>query len=193
MCPLVEIWKVDLSGSIHMLTHFHLIQTKFNPKSPNLIWIPNPLAFCGSTSQSLSPHLHIRGRLDVAERCMIGVCVEEVQRDWDVVVLTPIGHRDRTLGRTLSIFCLYYKTYLNIDEVSLLSIIECELVLLRAEALVVVDQGLNLGCKNQYFCRRRIRWRGKETKPYLALGQLRVAIVDLISGGFILNQLGWQG
>ena len=104
MCPLVEIWKVDLSGSIHMLTHFHLIQTKFNPKSANLIWIPNPLAFCGSASQSRSPHLHIRGRLDVAERCMIGVCVEEVQRDWDVVVLTPIGHRDRTLGRTLSIF-----------------------------------------------------------------------------------------
>jgi len=92
MCPLVEIWKIDLSGSIHMLTYFHL---------------------------------HIRGRLDVAERCMIGVCVEEVQRDWDVVVLTPIGHRDRTL---------------NIDEVSLLSIVECELVLLRAESLVVVDQ-----------------------------------------------------
>ena len=68
-----------------------------------------------------------------------------------------------------------------------MSIVECELVLLRAEALVVVDQGLNLGCKNQYFCRRQIKWRGKETKPYLALGQLRVAIVDLISGGFILN------
>ena len=74
-----------------------------------------------------------------------------------------------------------------------MSIIEGELVLLWAEALVVVDQGLNLGRKSQLFCRRRIKWRGKETKPYLALGQLRVAIVDLISGGFILNQLGWQG
>ena len=91
MCPLVQIWKVDLSGSIHMLTHFHLIRFKFNLdlKSLWFLWVSNP-----------SPHLHIRGRFDVAERCMIGVCVEEVQRDRDVVVLTPIGHRDRTLGRT---------------------------------------------------------------------------------------------
>ena len=41
MGPLVEIWKVDLSGSIHMLAYFHLIKSKFNvhPKSFGFLWI----------------------------------------------------------------------------------------------------------------------------------------------------------
>ena len=108
MCPLVEIWKIDLSGSIHMLTHFHLNETQIL-SGPQILWL-----FEGQ-QPNLPPHLHIRGRLDVAERCMIGVCVEEVQRDWDVVVLTPIGHRDRTLGRKLSIFA-YTTILLNLPE-----------------------------------------------------------------------------
>jgi len=55
--------------------------------------------------------------------------VEQVQRDGDVVILTPVWHRDCAL---------------NVDEVPLLAVIESELVLLGSESLVVVDQSLNL-------------------------------------------------
>jgi len=74
-------------------------------------------------------HLHVRGWLDVAEGSMIRMGVEQVQRDGDVVILTPVWHRDRAL---------------NVDEVPLLAVIESELVLLGSKSLVVVDQSLNL-------------------------------------------------
>jgi len=74
-------------------------------------------------------HLHVRGWLDVAEGSMIRMGVEQVQRDGDVVILTPVWHRDRAL---------------NIDEVPLLAIVESKFVLLGGETLVVVEQGLNL-------------------------------------------------
>jgi len=74
-------------------------------------------------------HLHVWGWLDVAEGRMIRMCVEQVQRDGDVVILTPVWHRDRAL---------------NVDEVPLLAVIESELVLLGSKSLVVVDQSLNL-------------------------------------------------
>ena len=35
-------------------------------------------------------------------------------------------------------------SYLNVDEVPLLAVVECKLVLLGSESLVVVDQSLNL-------------------------------------------------
>lgn len=73
--------------------------------------------------------LHVRGWLDIAEWRMVGVSVEQVQRDWDVVVLTPVWHRDRTL---------------NVDKVPLLAVIESEFVFLGSQSLVVVEQGLNL-------------------------------------------------
>jgi len=55
--------------------------------------------------------------------------VEQVQRDGDVVVLTPVWHRDCAL---------------NVDEVPLLAVVESKLILLWSESLVVVDQSLNL-------------------------------------------------
>ena len=42
-------------------------------------------------------YLHVRGWLDIAEGSMIGMCVEQVQRDGDVVILTPVWHRDCAL------------------------------------------------------------------------------------------------
>ena len=39
---------------------------------------------------------------------------------------------------------LFLFSYLNVDEVPLLVVIESELVLLGSESLVVVDQSLNL-------------------------------------------------
>jgi hypothetical protein len=86
-------------------------------------------------------HLHVRGWLDIAEGRMIGMGVEQVKRDGDVVILTPVWHRDCAL---------------NVDEVPLLAVVECKLVLLGSEPLVVVDQSLNL-----------------------PLGQLRMAVVNL--------------
>lgn len=96
MCPLMEVWKINLAGGIHVFAHFHL---------------------------------HVRGGFDKTERRMVGVSVEQVQGDWDVVVLTPVWHRDCAL---------------NIDEVPLLAIVESKFVLLGGETLVVVEQGLNL-------------------------------------------------
>jgi len=86
--PFVEVWKINLASSIHMFTHFDLKHNK--------------LIF----SWSSSSHLHVRGWLDIAKGCMIGVSVEQVQRDWDVVVLTPIWHRDRAL--VVSIFFVFF-------------------------------------------------------------------------------------
>ena len=68
-------------------------------------------------------------------------------------------------------------------------IVERELVLLRAEALVVVDQGLNLVIKlfslqNRLQCKTEDR---KKTMTHLLVGQLRMAIVDLILRRFIKN------
>ena len=82
---------------------------------------------------------------------MIGVSVEQVQRDWDVVVLTPIWHRDCALVlRFESRFSASFPSmflYLNVDEVPLLAIIESEFVFLGSQSLVVVEQGLNLFCQ----------------------------------------------
>lgn len=72
---------------------------------------------------------------------MIGMGVEQVQRNGDVVVLTPVWYRNCAL---------------NVDEVPLLAVVECKLVLLGSEPLVVVNQSL-----------------------HLSLGQLRMAVVNL--------------
>ena len=96
---------------------------------------------------SFSPfnYLHVRGWLDVAEGSMIRMGVEQVQRDGDVVILTPVWHRDCALViKIFSLVFLFLFSYLNVDEVPLLAVIESELVLLGSESLVVVDQSLNL-------------------------------------------------
>ena len=69
--------------------------------------------------------------------------VEQVQGDWDVVVLTPVWHRDCALAGFQVFFRVVF-LYLNIDEVPLLAIVESKFVLLGGETLVVVEQGLNL-------------------------------------------------
>ena len=51
-------------------------------------------------------YLHVRGWLDVAEGSMIRMGVEQVQRDGDVVILTPVWHRDRAL--VIKIFSLVF-------------------------------------------------------------------------------------
>ena len=109
--------------------------------------------------------LHVRGWLDIAERSMIGMSVEQVQRDGDVVVLTPVWHRDCALmikisvlsflvwfdmlvyGMLYEILWFVFSTHvlhLNVDEVPLLAVVESKLILLWSESLVVVDQSLNL-------------------------------------------------
>ena len=96
---------------------------------------------------SFSPfnYLHVRGWFDVAEGSMIRMGVEQVQRDGDVVILTPVWHRDCALViKIFSLVFLFLFSYLNVDEVPLLAVIESELVLLGSESLVVVDQSLNL-------------------------------------------------
>ena len=96
---------------------------------------------------SFSPfnYLHVRGWLDVAEGSMIRMGVEQVQRDGDVVTLTPVWHWDRALViKMFYLVVLFLFSYLNVDEVPLLAVIESELVLLGSESLVVVDQSLNL-------------------------------------------------
>ena len=76
---------------------------------------------------------------------MIRMGVEQVQRDGDVVILTPVWHRDCALViKIFSLVFLFLFSYLNVDEVPLLAVIESELVLLGSESLVVVDQSLNL-------------------------------------------------
>ena len=71
--------------------------------------------------------------------------VEQVQRDGDVVILTPVWHRDRALViKMFYLVVLFLFSYLNVDEVPLLVVIESELVLLGSESLVVVDQRLHL-------------------------------------------------
>ena len=57
---------------------------------------------------SFSPfnYLHVRGWLDVAEGSMIRMGVEQVQRDGDVVILTPVWHRDCAL--VIKIFSLVF-------------------------------------------------------------------------------------
>ena len=90
-------------------------------------------------------YLHVWGWLDVAEGRMIRMCVKQVQRDGDVVILTPVWHRDRALViKMFYLVVLFLFSYLNVDEVPLLVVIESELVLLGSESLVVVDQSLNL-------------------------------------------------
>ena len=63
---------------------------------------------------SFSPfnYLHVKGWLDVAEGSMIRMGVEQVQRDGDVVILTPVWHRDCALViKILSlVFLLSYPT-----------------------------------------------------------------------------------
>ena len=79
---------------------------------------------------------------------MVGVGVEQVQRDWDVVVLTAVWHRDCAL--VLSRFVVSFPSmflYLNVDEVPFLAVVESEFVFLGRKSLVVVEQGLNLLCQ----------------------------------------------
>ena len=78
---------------------------------------------------------------------MVGVSVEQVQRDWDVVVLTPVWHRDRTLVIKIGLSFPSMFLYLNVDKVPLLAVIESEFVFLGSQSLVVVEQGLNLFCQ----------------------------------------------
>ena len=75
---------------------------------------------------------------------MIGMGVEQVQRNGDVVVLTPVWYRDCALVYKFVSFSPPMFCYLNVDEVPLLAVVECKLVLLGSEPLVVVNQSLHL-------------------------------------------------
>ena len=92
MRPLVEVWKIDLASSINMFTHFHLNQPTLN-------------RFLMASFFPFN-YLHVWGWLDVAEGRMIRMCVEQVQRDGDVVILTPVWHRDCAL--VIKIFSLVF-------------------------------------------------------------------------------------
>ena len=75
---------------------------------------------------------------------MIGMGVKQVQRNGDVVVLTPVWYRDCALVYKCVSFSPPMFCYLNVDEVPLLAVVECKLVLLGSEPLVVVNQSLHL-------------------------------------------------
>ena len=54
-------------------------------------------------------YLHVRCWLDIAEGRMIRMGVEKVQGDGDVVILTPVWHRDRAL--VIKIFFLVIRQF----------------------------------------------------------------------------------
>lgn len=74
-------------------------------------------------------YLHITGRLNITEWGMVGMSVQQVEGDWDVVVLPSVR---------------YWDSALYINKVPLLAIVECKFVLFGREPLIVMEQGLYL-------------------------------------------------